>query len=91
MRFLDQLCSLPRLTGIQWNPEPPAGSPVRWLDALREIRRRGLVLHVGCDTVEEAVVLTKELGPDGLLIILPRFASLGKAEAAIAQVEQAVR
>ena len=27
MRFLDQLRSLPKLTGIQWNPEPQEADP----------------------------------------------------------------
>lgn len=90
LRFLDQLATLPRLNGIQWNPEPPAGSPVRWLDALRAIRARGWVLHVGCETTEEAITLTRELGPDGLFIVLPRFDSFDTAEEAIRRIERAV-
>ncbi len=91
LRFLRLLGTLPRLNGIQWNPEPPAGSPVRWLSALRDIRSRGWVLHINCDTVDEAVTLTRELGPDGLLIVLPRFDSLAAAQAAIARIERAVQ
>jgi len=90
LRFLDLLGTLPRLTGIQWNPEPPAGSPVRWLSALRDIRARGWVLHVNCGTVDEAVTLTRELGPDGLFIVLPRFDSVAAAEDAIRAVQRAV-
>jgi len=89
MRFLKQLHTLPRLNGIQWNPEPPAGSPLRWLEALRRIREYGWVLHVGCETVEEAMTLTRELGPDGLLIVLPRFDTVDEAEMAIRRIEQA--
>ena len=88
MRFLDQLRELPRLNGIRWNPEPPAGSPVRWLDALRAIREGGLCLYVWC-SAEEAVTLTRELGPDGLLLSLPRFESRQRAERAIRAIERA--
>ncbi len=89
MRFLDLLRTLPRLNGIQWNPEPPAGSPVKWLDAFREIRKRGFCLYVSCETVDEAVCITRELGPDGLMLVLPRFATLAEAEQAITAIEKA--
>jgi len=91
LRFLDLLRTLPRLNGIQWNPDPPAGSPTRWIDALREIRRRQFCLHVWCETVDEAVTLTRELGPDGLLLVLPRFETVSEAEAAIETIEHVAR
>lgn len=87
MRFLDLLRSLPKLSGIQWNPEPPAGRPTKWLDAFKEIRKRGFCLHIWC-TVEEAVQITRELGPDGLLLVLPRFKSRDEAECAIRRIEK---
>ena len=86
MRFLDQLASLPKLSGIQWNPEPQASSPVCWLDALREIRRRKLCLAVSCADVAEAVALTRALGPDGLALFLPAFESADEAERAIRRI-----
>jgi hypothetical protein len=89
MRFLDQLRSLPKLNGIQWNPEPPAGPPTRWLDALREIRRRKFSLAVPCDTVDLAVEVTKALGPDGLALFLPAFNSRAEAEQAIRRIQGA--
>ncbi|MBI2191310.1 MAG: hypothetical protein HYU36_04930 [Planctomycetes bacterium] len=88
MRFLDLLRTLPRLNGIQWNPEPPAGRPVKWLHAFHEIRKRGFCLHVWC-TADEAVTLTRELGPDGLLLVLPRFPSRDEADAAIRRIAAA--
>jgi hypothetical protein len=89
MRFLDALRSLPKLNGIQWNPEPPADPPTRWIEAFREIRRRGFCLAIGCGSVEEAVVITQALGPDGLALFLPAFPSRAEAEAAIRRIEQA--
>ena len=88
LRFLDLLRTLPKLNGIQWNPEPGAGSPVLWLDAFREIRKRGFSLYVACDTVDEAVQLTRALGPDGLMLVLPRFKTVAEAEQAIRQIAQ---
>jgi len=87
MRFLDQLASLPKLNGIQWNPEPLAGSPVKWLDAMRRIRERGLSLFVSC-SVDEAVEITRALGPDGLYFSLPRFKNRADAEEAILTIER---
>lgn len=88
LRFLDLLQTLPKLNGIQWNPEPGAGSPVLWLDAFRDIRKRGFSLYVACDTVDEAVQITHALGPDGLMLVLPRFKSVAEAEGAIQEIER---
>jgi hypothetical protein len=82
MRFLDLLRQCPRLNGIQWNPEPTAGSPLQWLDVLREIRRRRFSLYIFC-SVDDAVALVRELGPEGLYLQLPAFNSLADAEAAL--------
>lgn len=81
MRFLDLLRQCPKLNGIQWNPEPSAGSPLKWLPALREIRRRGFSLHLFC-SVDEAVELVRELGPEGLFLKLPDFNSPAEVETA---------
>jgi len=88
MRFLDLLSSIPKLNGIQWNPEPSAGSPVKWIDAFKEIRKRKLCLHVWCFNVDEAVEITKELGPDGLILVLVPFNSAAEAEEAIKRIER---
>ena len=89
MRFLDLLRTLPKLNGIQWNPEPPAGSPALWVEAFREIRQRGFCLHIHCPSVDEAVQITKALGPDGLLLVLQqRFKTEAEAEAAIRRIER---
>ena len=67
-RFLDLLCSLPRLRAIQWNPQPGAPSPIHWLDFYREVRRRKRSLWIRANSAEEAVALTQALGPDGLML-----------------------
>jgi hypothetical protein len=87
MRFLDQLRTLPKLNGIQWNPEPPAGPPTLWLDALREIRKRNFALMVSCDNLGIAVAVTEALGPDGLALSFPAFNTRDEAEQAIQRIQ----
>jgi len=89
LRFIGLLATIPGLKGIQWNPEPGAGSPVLWLDALRDIRRHGWCLHVHCPSVADGVRLAEELGPDGLLLVLPPFDTRAEAEAAIVAIARA--
>ena len=88
LRFLDLLGELPGLNGIQWNPEPGAGSPADWIDAFRAIRQRGFCLYLSC-TVDEALRITRALGPDGLMLVLPRFPSHQEAREAIQAIEKA--
>lgn len=82
LRFLDQLAALPKLNGIQWNPETTAGKPSDWIDTFRDIRRRGLVLMID-SAVEEAIAVTRALGPDGLYFRLPTFENETEARSAI--------
>lgn len=84
MRFLDQIAQIPNLKGIQWNPEFDYGQPLTHIEALRKIRERGLVLHLSVDTVDDAVAVCRELGPDGVFI---KFRSLF---ATVEEVEDAM-
>ena len=86
MRFIDQIASLPGLRGIQWNPEVNAGPPSEWIGAFTTIRERTLSLHIECPSVDEAIVLTRVLGPDGLLLVLPPFESAVEAASAISAI-----
>jgi len=83
LRFLPLLRQIEGLHGIQWNPEPAAGSPTEWITELREIKESGLLLHITCETVDEARVLAHDLGPNGLYLILPEFESEEEAVEAI--------
>ena len=86
MRFIDLLRRCPKLTGIQWNPETTARNPLEWFDAFGEIRRRDFCLMIWA-SVDEAVAITRELGPDGLFLCLPRFETVAEAETAIRRIE----
>ncbi|MEI6073809.1 MAG: hypothetical protein WCS31_18655 [Verrucomicrobiae bacterium] len=92
LRFLEQLATLPRLNGIQWNPEPSSQDPLQWLETFRDIRNRGWLLLFNqweCRTVEQAVAITASVGTDGLFLTLPTFDTEAEAHAAIAAIEQA--
>lgn len=87
LRFLDLLAQVPRLTGIQWNPQPGVGPVTDWIDAFKKIKSREWVLFIHCDHVEEAVTLTRALGPEGLYLRLPDYETVEEAEACIRRLE----
>jgi hypothetical protein len=89
MRFLKLLKTLPKLKAIQWSPEIKTVHPMTWIKDLKEIRNNKLSLYILCNNVEEAIYLTKELGPDGLMMVLPKFNSVVEAEIAIKKIENA--
>jgi len=96
LRFLDQLRSLPRLRGIQWNPEPPANhiEDPRWLAEFKRIRDLGFILQFNAwesRSVEQVVAVVKALGPRGLMFALPTFERREDAEAAIRSISAACR
>jgi len=88
MRFLDQIASIPRINGIQWNPETTAGPPSEWIDAFKRIQEKNLGLHIWCPSISEAKILTKELRPEGLFLILQtKFNSEDEAQEAINEIK----
>lgn len=91
MRFIDQLASIGGLTGIYWNPAPKKASLYDHIDSLRTIKDRGLSLHVQASDTDEAAFVARELGPDGLLIALPRFDSAACAEEAVETITRATK
>jgi hypothetical protein len=89
-RFHDLLQRCPKLSGIQWNPEVPERDPLKWLDTLKDIRRRGFRLYVWASP-EVAVELTRQLGPDGLFLSIGGMESREAAEKTIRALESAAR
>lgn len=59
------------------------------MDAFHDIRRRGMCLFISTSSVDEAAAITRELGPDGLMLSLPGFESEDHARAAIERIEAA--
>ena len=90
MRFIDILRECPKLNGIQWNPQPGSGSHHDHLADFKEIRKRKFSLMVECYCVDDAVMITQELGPDGLFIKFPKpFNSVDEAEGAVRAIQEA--
>ena len=88
MRFIEQIASSPNLRGIQWNPAKHALHPSEHMAHFKRIRELGLSLFTWVESVEHAVYITEQLGPDGLCLGLPRFETEPEARAAIAAVER---
>jgi hypothetical protein len=89
MRWLDILRGIPGLNGIQWNPEMMTEPQTKWIEAFQRIRSTGLVLYTHANSVEEAEVIAREVGPDGLFIVLPVFGSVAEAESAVSRIAKA--
>jgi hypothetical protein len=89
MRFLDLIAGVPGLQALQYTRIAGSAYPGRCLGDYRRIRASGLGLYVHCDDVAQAVDVTRQLGPDGLFIVLPMFDTAAEAEQAIAQIDRA--
>ncbi|HCY86971.1 MAG TPA: hypothetical protein DHV36_17705 [Desulfobacteraceae bacterium] len=89
-RFIDALAGIDSLDGIFWNPEPYLDGIKDFLPALRRIKERGMLLEIVCQKIEDAVLAVRELGPDGLyLMIEPRFPSPDHARRALEKIYNA--
>jgi hypothetical protein len=89
LRHLDHLAAVEGLNGIQWNPETTEKDHARRLDAFRDMRSRGLCLYFFCKDVDEGLMLTRELGADGLFLKLPEAKNTDEADGWIQQFEEA--
>ncbi len=69
IRHLDAICSVPNIRAIQWISEK-RGSQLEYLDVFRRIRHLGRSLTLSVLDADEAVLLTQELGKDGLAFTL---------------------
>lgn len=92
MHYIDQIASLPKIRAIQYNTEPSDNTfPHTYLEDFRTIREKGLSLYLPCRNADEALFLTRELGPDGLLLSLPKFENRRDAERFIETLETVSR
>ena len=66
-RHLDAICSVPKIRVIQWIDEKRlVRSPENFIDVWKRIRSTGRSLLFSSVTVDQAMELTRQLGPDGL-------------------------
>lgn len=66
LAHLDQLLSIERLRGVQWQPGDGQPRAEGWLDVLQRIRESGKLCQVFV-TLEGALNITRELGGQGFL------------------------
>ena len=83
MRFFEYIHQIPGLKAVQFSACPQA--PSECMEALRTIRAHGLSICFEEIAVEEALKITRALGPDGLLFDFPIFETPAEAEQALAR------
>ena len=89
-RFIEMIASLPKMRAVQWVFYIKNEHPSEQIQYFKRIKDLGLSLYAGVRSANEAVYLTKTLGPDGLLIELPVFESEKDALNALSRIENAV-
>ncbi|MFH1567692.1 MAG: hypothetical protein ABIL09_06785 [Gemmatimonadota bacterium] len=60
---LDDVCALPGLDCIQWQPGAGNKPFIQWMDLLKEIQAKGAAVYVGC-SLAELPVYHQELQPE---------------------------
>ena len=91
-RFIPQLAAVPGLDGVFWNPEPWRGRVADHLPWLRQIRELGMRLEIVCYTLEDALVAAKNLGGQGVaLLLVERFPQAADAALALREIAAACR
>ena len=88
LQHLDAILSVPQIRAIQW-PRNPASLPLDYVDVFQYVRKRGRSIVTSCETAEEALELTKQVGKDGLALGLPSTLSMSEFEAALHALERA--
>ena len=88
-RFIEMIAALPKLKAIQW-VFTKREHPSEHINELKRLRELGLSVYTNVHNINDAVYLTKKLGPDGLMIVLPTFEDEKDAFDAIAKIKAAV-
>jgi len=91
LRFIDMIASCPKINGIQWGPVPNVGWKAEdHIDDLKYVRSLGLSIYMNPRNIDDAVYITKKLGPDGLMFDLRHcFSTKEEAYEAVKQLEAA--
>lgn len=90
-RVVDRFFSLPRIQSVQWQPGDMNTYPMKYIDYLREIRRRGRALWVLCFDMDTPVEVTEALGPDGLMIYMRNVPTVEAFNRLLDRCEQAAQ
>ncbi len=85
-KHLESICSIPNMYAIQWVPDKQDG-PLNYIDLFKRIRSMKKSLLINCSSPEEAIELTREIGKDGLAILVRGIKSLEEMEAFLKRLE----
>jgi len=89
-KFIEMIAALPKMRAVQWVFYIKNEHPSKHIECFKRIKDLGLSLYAGVRSLDEAIYLTKALGPDGLMLDLPGFDNEKDALAAISSIESAV-
>lgn len=84
IRHLDDICSIKNIRAIQWTSDTFT-TQMDHIDLFKRIRKMKKSLLFGCDSIDEAVSVTKEIGKDGLAFDLTNAVKTEK------EMEEAIR
>ena len=91
-RFIDRFCGTPNIKSIQWQPGDMNRQPLRYIEYLRDIRRRGLAVWVMAFDTESPVAVTEAMGgPDGLMFYLRDVPSMADFDRMLERLEKVCR
>ncbi len=85
---LDQLLSIPRLRGVQWQPGAGAAMAEGWIDLLRRIRDGGKLLQVYVHR-QGALDIVRQIGGRGILFYVEENMTPQEAETFMAEMDRA--
>ena len=90
-RFIDRFCGLDKIRSIQWQPGDMNRQPIKYLDYLKDIRRRGRAVWVMAFDADTPVELTKAMGPDGLMFYLRAQPTVNEFDRMMERLEKVSR
>jgi len=85
IKHLDSICSVKNIYAVQWVADKQDG-PLNYIDLFKKIRSLDKSLLINCSSPEEAVKLTKEIGKDGLALLVGGLKTLGEMETFLRQL-----
>lgn len=82
VHHIDSLLALPHLDAIQWVQGAGGGATTDWIDLIKKIKANGKRVYVYCD-YQEVPILTRELGPEGVMLVAQGCPDRATAEAVL--------
>lgn len=88
LRHLDALLAIRQLNAVQWIYGAGQGSAKDWIDVYRRIQKAGKSVQILCSDIEEALLLTTHLKPEGVWFCIGRSYEPPRIEAFLDQMKR---